>query len=317
MCDDRVGCIRSDAQGHADRAAAGDRGRAIGGARGRPDLPDPSDRNGRLIEDIIGTGLYCRLFDQAERVRWRLDDIAWDRIDRERVTPGLIALVREIAFSELTTTTATRRFLTELSDDVDFTQWIGVWFYEETKHPQVLLRWLHQLGVTVSDDFIRRGRATAPFMKSRMGTFVTNIISEMVASAAYSSLERNCPEPVLAGIARNLAGDEARHAATFYAYAQRYLETSRDPDADRRDALKVLFVWFQDNHHVKHPVNEFYGRNDARSEVGATMDALGFSRAAPRERIFRLIGELIGVPLDGTSDLVAALSTRGESHETT
>jgi len=76
-------------------------------------------------------------------------------------------------------------------------------------------------------------------------------------------------------------------------------------------------VWFQDNHHVKHPVNEFYGRNDARSEVGATMDELGFSRAAPRERIFRLIGELIGVPLDGTSDLVAALSTRGESHETT
>jgi hypothetical protein len=270
-----------------------------------------------VIEDIIGTGLYPRLFDQAERVRWRLDDIQFDRVARERVTPGLIALVREIAFSELTTTTATRRFLTELSNDVDFTQWIAVWFYEETRHPQVLLRWLHHLGVTVSDDFIRRGRATAPFMKSRMGTFVTNIISEMVASAGYASLERGSPEPVLAGIARNLGGDEARHAATFYAYARRHLETSRDPDADRRDALKVLFVWFQDNSRVQHPVNEFYGRNESRSEIAETMDALGFSRAAPRERIFRLIGELIGVPLDGTSDLVAALSTRGQPHETT
>jgi hypothetical protein len=270
-----------------------------------------------MIEDVIGDGLYSRLFDQAERVRWRLDDIAWDRIEHERVTPGLIALVREIAFSELTTTTATRRFLTELADDVDFTQWIAVWFYEETKHPQVLLRWLKQVGVTVDDDFIRRGRATAPFMKSRMGTYVTNIISEMVASSAYTSLARNSPEPVLAKIAQNLAADEARHAASFFAYARRYLETSRDPDADRRDALKVLFVWFHDNNHVKHPVNEFYGRNETRPEIGATMDALEFSRAAPRERAFRLIGELIGVPLDGTSDLVAALGPRGEPHETT
>ena len=142
-----------------------------------------------MIEDIIGDGLFTRLFDQAELARWRIDDIPWDRIDRDRVTPGLISLVREIAFSELTTTTATRRFLTELSDDVDLTQWIAVWFYEETKHPHVLLRWLHHVGVTVTDDFIRRGRATAPFMKSRMGTLVTNVISEVVASAAYASLQ--------------------------------------------------------------------------------------------------------------------------------
>jgi ferritin len=268
-----------------------------------------------MIEDVIGDGLYCRLFDQAERVRWRFDDIAWDRIEHDCVTPGLVALVREIAFSELTTMTATRRFLTELSDDVDFTQWIAVWFYEETKHPQALLRWLKQVGVTVNADFIRRGRATAPFMKSRMGTFVTNIISEMVASSAYTSLARNSPEPVLAVLAQHLAADEARHAASFFAYGRRQLETSRDVEADRRDALKVLFVWFQDNDHVKHPVNEFYSRNEARPEVGATMDTLEFSRAAPRERMFRLIGELIGIPLDGSSDLVAAL---GEApHETT
>lgn len=259
------------------------------------------------MNDAIADALCIRLFDDAERVRWRMEDVPWSRLERERVTPGLLALVREIAFSELTTTTATRRFLTELGDDPDFTQWIAVWFYEETKHPQVLLRWLHQCGVGVDDGFLLRGRATAPFMKSRMGTLVTNIISEMVATAAYTSLHRFAPEPVLAGIGRRLASDEARHAASFYAYARRHLERSRDPESDRRDALKVLYLWFQDNQHVRHPVNEFYGRSERRPEVAATMADLQFDRAAPRDRIFAVIGALIDRPLDGEADVLAQL----------
>ena len=259
------------------------------------------------MNDVIAESLCYPLFAQAERVRWRMEDVPWDRIAHERVTPGLVALVREIAYAELTTTSATRRFLSELGDDPDFTQWVSVWFYEETKHPQVLLRWLRCVGVTVDDGFLARGRATAPFMKSRIGTLVTNIISEMVASSSYARLCAASPEPVLAGIARNLAADEARHAASFYAYARRALERSADPAADRRDALKVLYMWFHDNEGVRHPVNEFYGRNTGRPELGETMAELRLDRAAPRARIIRLVGTLIGLPLDGESDLLAQL----------
>ena len=129
-------------------------------------------------------------------------------------------------------------------------------------------------------------------------------------------MQLGSPEPVLAGIARNLAADEARHAASFFSFARRHLEQSKNPDADRRDALKVLFVWFQDNDNMRHPVNEFYSRNERRPEVGEAMDEFGFARA-PRERIFRLIGELIGMPLDGATDLLAALGKPGEKHEAT
>jgi hypothetical protein len=238
-------------------------------------------------------------------VRWLVADIPWQRIDHELATPALRALVRAIAFAELTTTTATRRFLTELSDDADFTQWISVWFYEETKHPQVLLRWLHQLGETVDDDFMLRGRATAPFMKSRIGTLVTNIISEMVASSAYANLSAHTTEPVLAQITRNLAADEARHAASFYTYAQRHLERSTDPQGDRRDALKVLYAWFSANDVVRHPVNEFYARN------GAAMAELAFDRGAPRDRIIELVGTLVGIPLRSDTDVFAQLRDLG------
>jgi hypothetical protein len=257
------------------------------------------------MDDLIADMLHTPLFDQAERVRWRMSEIPWDRIDRAAASEPLRALVKEIAFAELTTFSATRRFMTDLADDVDFTQWISVWFYEETKHPQALLRWLHHLGVGVDDKFIMRGRATSPFMKSRMGTLVTNIISEMVASAAYTRLYRESPEPVLALIGRNLAGDEARHAASFYVYAQRHLERSTDRDADRRDALKVLYMWFHSNELVSHPVNELNGRNEQRTGLP------GLDLAASRDRISRVIGSLIDVELDQGADLVTQLRQLG------
>jgi hypothetical protein len=257
------------------------------------------------VNDVVADALCFRLSDEADRTRWRIDDIPWSRLDRARVTPELVALVRAIAFSELTTATATRRFLTELGDDVDFTQWVSVWFYEETRHPQVFLRWLHEVGVSVDDDFVRRGRATAPFMKSRIGTLVTNIISEMIAAASYARLHARSPEPVLAAIARCLAADEARHAASFYAYARRCLERSRDADADCRDALKVLYVWFRDNDAAAHPVNEFLSRN---AEV---MSELHLDGAIPRDRIRELIGTLVDLPLAGDADVAAAIHDLG------
>jgi hypothetical protein len=282
-----------------------------------------SPADGGALADVVGEALCYRLFDEAERVRWRVEDVPWDRIDRERAGPGLRALVRETAYSELTTTTATRRFLTDLADDVDFTQWVAVWFYEESKHPQVLLRWLHRVGETVDEQFIRRGRATAPFMRSRMGTLVTNIISEMVATAGYARLHATAAEPVLAGIGRLLAADEARHAASFYAYARRHLERSRDPDADRRDAVKVLYLWFADNERVAHPVNEFYGRHGGQDGVGDRENRPDFAVTAPRDRIIRLIGTLVDLPLTGETDLLAAVRDLGgderrrTSHEAT
>lgn len=255
------------------------------------------------MNDVIADSLFGRLFDDAERARWRMEDIAFDRIDRAQVTPPLIALVKDIVFGELTTMTATRRFLTELANDVDFTQWLSVWFYEETKHPQVLLRWLHHVGASVDEQFMRRGHVAAPFMKSTIGMLVTNVISEMTASAGYRSLAQQISEPVLADIADKLAADEARHAASFYVYAQRYLSRSQDPIADRRDALKVLYVWLQDNGSVRHPVNEVRAR--------ATDDTLPIHDSMPRERIVQLVGALVDLPLNGETDLLAQIRDLG------
>jgi hypothetical protein len=252
------------------------------------------------MTDLVRDALCFELAREAENARWRVNDIPWAEIDRARVTPGWIALVRAVAFSELTTTSATQRFLSEFGRDVDLTQWISVWFYEETRHPQVLMRWLAELGSSCDEDFVLRGRATAPFMRSQVGTLVTNVISEIVASAAYAAMGSHCPEPVLARIARNLAGDEARHAASFYRYAERHLEASTDRAADRRDALKVLHLWVGDGE-MRHPVHEFYERNRD------TFNELAIEPTFPVERIVRTIGVLVDLPLESAADVRDAL----------
>jgi hypothetical protein len=272
-------------------------------------------------DDLIGDGLFCRLFDEAERVRWRMADVPWQAIEKDKVSPGLLAFVREAASAELTTFSATRRFMQEFAEDADLSQWMSVWFYEETKHPQVLMRWLSHFGQSFDTNFVLRGRVTTPFMKSRFGTLVTNIISELVASSSYLGLHRYSAEPVLAHIAKNLAADEARHAASFYAFARRMLERSPDATSLRRDGLKVLYMWFVENDRVQHPVNEFHEREGQRlASPGAEFD-MRVSIEPVHDRAFRMIGTLLGLSIERAEDVRAHLNelleTEGVRHAPT
>lgn len=258
--------------------------------------------------DILPEDRLCfRLSEKAERVRWRMEDIPWKSIAKDKVTPEWLNLVRESASSELTTFTASQRFLKDFWDDPDFSQWISVWFYEETRHPHALLKWLGHFGIRVDDNFFLQGRGTAPFMKSRMGTLVTNIISEMFASANYYNLHIHSPEPVLSAIALNLSNDEARHASSFYSYAKKMLVKSVNPDHDRRDALKVLYLWFQENGRVKHPVNELFARQKVDEKFQGFLAGIQKTFEDVQYRALRRIGNLVGASISTPEEAFALL----------
>lgn len=263
-----------------------------------PEVGSPAAREAGLAEgDRRAEPLFPRLEDEAERVRWRMIDIPWDAIDKEAVTPAFVRFVREVALSELTTFSATKRFLTEMADDVDFTQWVSIWFYEETKHPEALLRWLAHFGVTVDARVVLRGRVTAPFMRSRTGTLVMNILSELFASAGYQDLTRYSKEPVLAQITRYLAGDEARHGSSFYAFAERAIARAKSPELERLQALKVLYYWVRAADHVEHPVNQFHEKVSADPELSLVLRSIGTDYSPALGRACRMIGTLIGRPV--------------------
>lgn len=250
--------------------------------------------------------LFPDLAIGAERVRWSLESIPWNEIDPSKAKPELKTVVREMAFSENATYSATQRFLEAFYDDVDFTQWIAVWFYEETRHPHVLLEWLRRIGEPESKDFVLKGRVSTPFMRSVVGTLVTNVISEVTAAHAYRRLARKSPEPVLSGMAKLIAGDEARHAASFFRFARKQLRTL-DPEAGRRErarGLEVLQAWLGGTAPATHPVAQMMERlssgenKDELLEMGST---------AVRTRVVRVVGLLLDLPLSHVEDVGPAL----------
>jgi len=265
-----------------------------------------------MSTDVVIDALFGPLAAVADEARWRMEDVPWQTFDRERATPALQGLAREMAFSEQATFSATQRFMQAMPDDVDFTQWLSVWFYEETRHPHVLMRWLSLAGQRFDTDFVVRGRVSAPFMKSRTGTLVTNVISEMAAAQSYLGLARAAPEPLLAALSERIAADEARHAASFFRYARRRLERAGDTERERLDAIKVLHFWLNESDNVTHPVNQMMQKTRTlQPEAGVQVDIPAF-----RARICATVGQLVDLPLRSPADVppaLTALATRVHS----
>jgi ferredoxin/rubrerythrin len=268
---------------------------------------DPSSHSDAPLFDELAVG--------AEHIRWRLDAIPWSEVDGARAPADLRAVVREMAFAENATYTATQRFLEAFFDDIDFTRWISVWFYEETRHPHVLGEWLRRVGEPIAVDVVLKGRVSTPFMKSVVGTLVTNVISEITAAQAYRALARRSPEPVLAGIARRIAGDEARHASSFFRFARQRL-AHLTPDAARRErtrGVEVLQAWLGGTAPATHPVAQMMER---LSEGPDTYD-VGFG--AVRTRVIRVVGLLLDLPMRRDDDVPLVLrdllSQRGGRHD--
>jgi ferredoxin len=248
--------------------------------------PPSFDRD--VAREESSTDLYPALAEVSEGARWKIADLPWSSFDASKVSPQLRDLVRIAAFSEQTTFSATQKFMQHFADDGDFTQWVSIWFYEETRHPMALMRWLSLSGESFDAEFVSKGRVSAPFMKSLVGTLVINIVSEIVAANAYRSMWRTSPEPLLSAIGRRIAGDESRHAAGFFRFAQRRIARSDDLDRDRLDALKVLHFWLNDSENVSHPVNQAMAIVRSLSPEAVVN---------PNERICQVIGQLIGLPI--------------------
>jgi hypothetical protein len=257
-----------------------------------------------------GPDLPVSLFDElapaAEAVRWPLADLPWAKLDRSAATPALRVVVREMAFSEHATYSATQRFLDAFGDDVELSRWIAVWFYEETRHPHVLAEWLRRVGEDLPADFALRGRVSTPFMRSPVGTLVTNVVSEITASQAYRHLARTSPEPVLRRIAALVAGDEARHAASFFRFARRQLAradaSERGAERERARGLEVLHAWLGGTQQVTHPVQQMLDRLG-----GCAGDVLDLDFDAVRTRVVRVVGLLLDLPLRRPEDVAPAL----------
>ena len=209
-----------------------------------------------VIQDVDGDLEYFRLLEASEQGRWVFADLPWDELDYKKVNETAIHNVKAAAYGELTTFSATEAFMKLFRSDVDFTQWLAVWFYEETKHPLSLIKWLAKVGVSTDETFIHKGREITPMTNSRTEMLTFNIISEINACNFYNFLRDTIDEPLLLEITRHLARDEMRHSVGFTHYCAKTIQRSDDPDRERLRALRATWFMTQPNRDdlTRHPV---------------------------------------------------------------
>lgn len=167
---------------------------------------------------------------------WTLDDIPWHRLDRSRVDPEVLRIVKAAAMVEYNGGDYASYLCGVFHDDPEFQKAAHDWSVEEVQHGEALGRWaelvdpgfdLKSAFKRFKDGFRIDTAAEASIRGSRTGELVARCIVETGTSSYYTALMETVDEPVLKEICRNIAADELRHYKLFYAHLRRYLKREK------------------------------------------------------------------------------------------
>lgn len=176
---------------------------------------------------------------------WTLDDIPWDRLDRSKVDPDQLKIIKAAAMVEFNATDYVAYLENVFADDEVFLEAARAWGVEETQHGEALGQWASR--VDPDFDFAKRFAdfragfrpdidADASVRGSRSGELVARCMVEVGTSSYYSALGDATDEPALEFICRKIAADELRHYKLFYDHLKRYLNSE---GLNRFQRLKV------------------------------------------------------------------------------
>jgi rubrerythrin len=157
--------------------------------------------------------------------RWTLDDIPWDRFDRGKLEPPIMAIVKAASLVELNGGAYAHHLCRIFDDDPEFQASARRWGEEETRHGRALGQWAEladpEFDFAAAFNRFRAGyridfdRETSR-RGSRAGEMIARCIVETGTSSYYSALRDAVREPVLKEICGHIAADEIRHYKLFY-----------------------------------------------------------------------------------------------------
>jgi hypothetical protein len=168
---------------------------------------------------------------------WRIDDVRWERFDRAKLDPSLVAIVKAAAMVERNGTDYGIYLNRVFHDDPAFQQAADNWSVEEVQHGDALGRWamLADPSWDYQEAFRRYQKgyhlpllgAESSVRGSRTGELIARCIVESGTSSYYSALADATEEPVLKDICKLIAADEFRHFKLFYDHMKRYLQREK------------------------------------------------------------------------------------------
>lgn len=166
---------------------------------------------------------YEKHFSKLEKIRWRLEeDIAWDSIKPNLISSDQKVLIRNICMTEIGALFAAEAFLRDFYNDIDFSCFVSVWYYEEMKHFLVLKRYLSALGIEITEPELQHLRMSIP--ESNQETILMiHFLSEHRLAAWYRGMSDWLDEPVGKSIFKYIADDEIRHGQAYFDFIQKDL----------------------------------------------------------------------------------------------
>lgn len=86
---------------------------------------------------------YHSIFKELEKARWKLtSDIKWDAFKPELLDDEQLSSIKMNAILEWSSLPTAKMFLNVGSDQMDFSAFMSIWFYEEQKHSFILMEYL-------------------------------------------------------------------------------------------------------------------------------------------------------------------------------
>ncbi len=165
---------------------------------------------------------------------WDMNEIDYSRIDRSKITPDLVKVVKAAALVEYNAVAYSAYLERVFADDPEFQEMSRCWATEEVQHGKSLGKWAETVDPDWSlEDAMAKFRegykiehinSDTSVRGSRSGEMVARCMVETGTSSYYSAIGTSTEEPVLKEICAKIAGDEFRHYKLFYDTLNRYLK---------------------------------------------------------------------------------------------
>lgn len=257
--------------------------------------------------------LYDELFHKLEKVRWSLqDDIPWSKIDHSQISEEDLLHIRRNCLTELSALYAEEMFIRDFYHDIDFCQFMSIWYYEEMKHFLVLKEYLKRFNLAPTEAEMKPLRLTfAP--ANWVDTLAMHFCGEQRLGMWYTAWARYFKEPVIKKIYETIAGDEFRHAAAYFQFMKKAVAQS--PETLKRFLLTSLFM-LRNPEGDKHPTSLKVNGPDEPSVIELLDDPDYIKKMADKtvqpedvkrteNRILSLLSSLAGTKFRNQRDVIA------------
>lgn len=201
--------------------------------------------------------IFSSLYDRLERARWDMNSIDYSQIDHTKVDAEMIHDINHIVLTELGSVPATRMFMRDFAQDMDFQRFVAVWSFEEAKHSLVLERWLNAVGHEVAEPDMTKINIefdTAPWIETLTMHFLGEQRLGMwymgFAGIGQGAPDKPIAEPVLRQCFKLMGQDEWRHASCYFGF----LKEAVEQNPEYLENIAKMTLWMLRGRY-RHPTN--------------------------------------------------------------